>query len=223
MKLKGLETKHIFKRAVLDLVPPEILNRPKQGFGIPINRWINQQLRERVRGTLTEPRTMQRGYVEPRYVNLLLDEHERGRRDHATELWALFMLELWHHVHSLKSKCSRNRTQSGRSLSADSSDACRRRRSQCTSFSHRPPKADLGSRTARGGLLIGGITGLKFCIGLGGTVILARLLTPVDYGLIGMVAIVFNFVSMFQYLGLSTATIKWSDLTHQQVSTPFLV
>jgi asparagine synthase (glutamine-hydrolysing) len=96
MKLKGLETKHIFKRAVRDLVPPEILNRSKQGFGIPINRWINEQLRDRVRGTLTEPRTMQRGYVQPRYVNLLLDEHERGRRDHATELWALFMLELWH-------------------------------------------------------------------------------------------------------------------------------
>jgi len=49
----------------------------------------------RVRETLTEPRTMQRGYVEPRYVKLLLDEHERGRRNHAMELWALFMLELW--------------------------------------------------------------------------------------------------------------------------------
>ena len=96
MKMKGLETKHIFKRAVRDLVPAEILNRPKQGFGIPINRWINEQLRERVRGTLTEPRTMQRGYVEPSYIRLLLDEHELGRRDHATELWALFMLELWH-------------------------------------------------------------------------------------------------------------------------------
>jgi len=96
MKMKGLETKHIFKRAVGDLVPTEILDRPKQGFGIPIDQWINQQLRERVRGTLTEPRTMQRGYVEPRYVKLLLDEHERGRRDHATELWTLFMLELWH-------------------------------------------------------------------------------------------------------------------------------
>jgi len=96
MKLKGLETKHIFKRAVRDLVPAEILNRPKQGFGIPINRWINQQLRDRVRGTLTEARTMQRGYVEPGYVNLLIEEHENGRRDHATELWALFMLELWH-------------------------------------------------------------------------------------------------------------------------------
>jgi asparagine synthase (glutamine-hydrolysing) len=96
MKMKGLETKHIFKRAVRDLVPAEILDRPKQGFGIPIDQWINEQLRDRVRGTLTEPRTMQRGYVEPRYVNLLLDENRRGRRDHAGELWALFMLELWH-------------------------------------------------------------------------------------------------------------------------------
>ena len=96
MKLKGLETKHIFKRAVRDFVPAEILDRPKQGFGVPIDQWINQQLRGRVRETLTEPRAIQRGYVEPHYVNLLLDEHERGRRNHSHELWSLFMLELWH-------------------------------------------------------------------------------------------------------------------------------
>ncbi|HTD88789.1 MAG TPA: asparagine synthase (glutamine-hydrolyzing), partial [Candidatus Binatia bacterium] len=98
MKLKGLTTKYIFKQAVKDLVPSEILNRPKQGFGVPIDQWINQQLRARVRETLTEPRTIQRGYIEPRYVNVLLNEHERGRRDHATELWALFMLELWNRL-----------------------------------------------------------------------------------------------------------------------------
>jgi asparagine synthase (glutamine-hydrolysing) len=96
MKLNGLETKHIFKRAVQDFVPAEILDRPKQGFGVPIDQWINQQLRGRVRETLTEPRAIQRGYVEPHYVNLLLNEHERGRRNHSHELWALFMLELWH-------------------------------------------------------------------------------------------------------------------------------
>ena len=82
-------------------------------------------------------------------------------------------------------------------------------------------KADLAGRTARGGLVTAAAQGLKFCIGLGGTVILARLLTPVDYGLIGMVAIIFSFVSMFQYLGLSTATVKWSDLNHQQVTALF--
>ncbi len=96
MKMKGLATKHIFKRAMRDLVPSEILHRPKQGFGIPIDRWINEQLRDRVSGTLSEPLTMQRGYTEPRYVKVLLDEHRKGRRDHATELWTLFMLELWH-------------------------------------------------------------------------------------------------------------------------------
>jgi asparagine synthase (glutamine-hydrolysing) len=96
MKMSGLETKHIFKRAVRELVPAEIIDRPKRGFGVPIQEWINDQLRDRIRETLTEPRTRQRGYVEPRYVNLLLDEHARGRRDHSAQLWSLFMLELWH-------------------------------------------------------------------------------------------------------------------------------
>jgi asparagine synthase (glutamine-hydrolysing) len=96
MKMAGLETKHLFKRAVADLVPAEVLNRPKQGFGVPIQQWINQQLRERIRDTLNDPRTLQRGYVTRSHVEKLLDEHERGRRDHAMALWALLMLELWH-------------------------------------------------------------------------------------------------------------------------------
>src|SRR5882762_3922474 len=96
MKMAGVETKHLFKRAIAGLVPPEILNRPKQGFGVPIEQWINQQLRERVHETLTESRTTARGYIEKDYINVLLDEHERGRRDHARELWSLFVLELWH-------------------------------------------------------------------------------------------------------------------------------
>jgi asparagine synthase (glutamine-hydrolysing) len=98
LKLNGLETKHVFKQAIRDFVPAEILNRPKQGFGVPVDEWINQQLRERIHDTLTEQRTRERGYIAPAYVQLLLDEHERGRRDHSTQLWTLFMLELWHRV-----------------------------------------------------------------------------------------------------------------------------
>ncbi|HET6863053.1 MAG TPA: asparagine synthase (glutamine-hydrolyzing), partial [Pyrinomonadaceae bacterium] len=96
LKLKGLETKYIFKRAIEDFVPAEILHRPKQGFGVPVQEWINEQLREKIHDTLTEKRTIERGYINRQYVNLLLDEHERGRRDHSTQLWTLFMLELWH-------------------------------------------------------------------------------------------------------------------------------
>jgi asparagine synthase (glutamine-hydrolysing) len=96
LKLKGLEAKYIFKRAMQGLVPDSILNRPKQGFGVPINTWINVQLRDRIRETLREKRTLERGYFEPGYIELLLDEHDRGRRDHSHALWMLWMLELWH-------------------------------------------------------------------------------------------------------------------------------
>jgi asparagine synthase (glutamine-hydrolysing) len=96
LKLRGRETKHVFKRALEGLVPDEILHRRKQGFGVPIDQWINRQLRSRTRETLTEPRARQRGFVEPRHVSTLLSEHERGRRDHSLQLWSLFVLELWH-------------------------------------------------------------------------------------------------------------------------------
>ncbi|MGH9905980.1 MAG: asparagine synthase (glutamine-hydrolyzing), partial [Pyrinomonadaceae bacterium] len=96
LKLAGQEPKYLLKMAVRDLVPAKILHRPKQGFGVPIQEWINQQLRSRIRDTLSDARTRQRGYVDSRYVDKLLDEHERGRRDHSMGLWALVMLELWH-------------------------------------------------------------------------------------------------------------------------------
>jgi asparagine synthase (glutamine-hydrolysing) len=96
LKMSGLETKYIFKKAVNDIVPQEILTRSKQGFGMPIHQWINEQLRERIRDTLHGLRARQRGYVNPHYLKVLLDEHERGRRDHSYALWSLFMLELWH-------------------------------------------------------------------------------------------------------------------------------
>jgi len=96
LKLANMETKYLLKRAVQDLVPAEILNRPKQGFGVPVQDWINQQLRSRLRDTLSEPRTRQRGFIDYGYVDVLLDEHERGRRDHSMGLWSLLMLELWH-------------------------------------------------------------------------------------------------------------------------------
>lgn len=96
LKLSGSETKHIFKRAVSNLIPEEVINRAKHGFGIPMSTWINQELRGRIRETLNDPVTRQRGYFENGYISMLLDEHERGRRDHSRALWALLMLELWH-------------------------------------------------------------------------------------------------------------------------------
>jgi asparagine synthase (glutamine-hydrolysing) len=96
LKLAGTDTKQLLKRVAKDLIPAEILDRPKQGFGIPLEEWINRQLRDQIRDTLREPRTRQRGYVNSNYVDLILDEHHKGRRDHSFPLWALLILELWH-------------------------------------------------------------------------------------------------------------------------------
>jgi asparagine synthase (glutamine-hydrolysing) len=95
LKLRGDAPKYLLKQAVRDLVPGEILDRPKMGFGVPVQEWINRQLRARIHETLTERRTVERGIVRPEYIKVLLAEHERGRRDHSAPLWSLLMLELW--------------------------------------------------------------------------------------------------------------------------------
>ena len=109
LKVRGLEAKRIFKRAVRGLVPDQILDRPKQGFGLPIQKWINQELREYIRDVLFDARTRSRGYFNQTYVELLYAEHDRGRRDNATHLWTLFMLELWHRTFFDAPAPSRNR------------------------------------------------------------------------------------------------------------------
>jgi asparagine synthase (glutamine-hydrolysing) len=96
LKMKGLETKYILKKAMEGIVPQEILYREKQGFGVPIGDWINSQLRERIHADLSDRRTLERGYFEKSYIQILLDEHSKNRRDHSHTLWLLWMLELWH-------------------------------------------------------------------------------------------------------------------------------
>ena len=81
----------------------------------------------------------------------------------------------------------------------------------------------LGGRTARGGVVTMASHGMKFAVSIGATAILARLLSPQDYGLIGMVAVATNFIVMFKDLGLATATVQKSEITSEQISTLFWV
>lgn len=96
LKLRGQTTKHILKQAMAELIPNEIINRPKMGFGVPLRKWLNNELREMLHDTLTDQRARERGLLNPRAVQALLDEHGRGRRDNSLHLWGLLNLELWH-------------------------------------------------------------------------------------------------------------------------------
>jgi len=95
MKVRGTRTKHILKRALADRVPAEILGRRKTGFPVPYGRWLRHELNVQVRDLLAERRTRERGYFEPREVDLLLDRFGRGE-DLSAEVFSLATLELWH-------------------------------------------------------------------------------------------------------------------------------
>ena len=96
MKLRGRVKKYIFKRAVRGLLPRQIIDRPKMGFGVPLDHWFRYDLREMARDLLLSPRAAGRGYFRKEVVHRLLDEHIRGVRHWHYQLWNLLMLELWH-------------------------------------------------------------------------------------------------------------------------------
>jgi asparagine synthase (glutamine-hydrolysing) len=95
-KLRGTTTKYIFKRAFGHLLPEQILSRPKMGFALPLQHWFSNDLKDFLRDVLFDSRSMQRGYFRPAFVDRLVEEHARGRRDHSYLLWSLMALELWH-------------------------------------------------------------------------------------------------------------------------------
>src|SRR5207302_2526986 len=87
--------KAIFKKAVADLLPPEILSRPKRGFAVPIVKWFRGPLKEPMQSVLGDKRFVERGWLDHDTVRALTAEHLDGRRDHSLPLWSLMTLELW--------------------------------------------------------------------------------------------------------------------------------
>mgnify|MGYP005850845135 FL=1 len=98
LKLCRGVTKAILKQLAAGLLPPEIVNRPKHGFGVPIGRWFREDLRQYARDVLLNPQTLSRGYFHESAVRALLDEHESGQRNHGARLWMLLTFEWWHRL-----------------------------------------------------------------------------------------------------------------------------
>ena len=95
LKIRGGTLKYILKLAFRDLVPPELLGRRKHGFGVPVDRWFRNELRENAQQMLLQPDSRTRRYLDQDAVRRLLDEHLRGTASHGHRLWTLINLELW--------------------------------------------------------------------------------------------------------------------------------
>lgn len=93
-KIKGFETKHILKDVARSLVPPELIDRPKMGFGIPRAEWLRTGMKDLVIDTLTDTTATQRGWFNPKQVSKVIDSHMTGE-DKDNLIWPILMLELW--------------------------------------------------------------------------------------------------------------------------------
>ena len=94
MKFKSGRTKHIFVRALRGLVPDQVLDRPKQGFAVPIGSWLRRHLAPLVQETLLSESCRRRGIFNASAIEAVIRQHQHGRQfDY--HLWTLLSVELW--------------------------------------------------------------------------------------------------------------------------------
>jgi asparagine synthase (glutamine-hydrolysing) len=94
-KVHGGGTKHLLRKILYRHVPRELIDRPKMGFGIPVNRWLRNELRPLLAEYLNEERVRREGFLRPEGVQRVVREHLSGRRDHQYRLWTLLVFAMW--------------------------------------------------------------------------------------------------------------------------------
>jgi asparagine synthase (glutamine-hydrolysing) len=95
LKTRGLRLKGLLKAAYADVLPPAVLSHRKQGFMIPLARWLRGDLHPLLEDLLGAERVRARGLFRVEAVEAMKQEHLGGRRSHADRLWTLMMAELW--------------------------------------------------------------------------------------------------------------------------------
>jgi asparagine synthase (glutamine-hydrolysing) len=97
-KISGITLKAIFKKALRNVLPEQILSRRKMGFGVPLDHWFRGQLSDYLHDILLSSRALGRGYFKPGAVEHVIDAHIGGVANHQYQLWTLLMFELWHRI-----------------------------------------------------------------------------------------------------------------------------
>jgi asparagine synthase (glutamine-hydrolysing) len=96
LKVGGGRGKHIVRRLLHSLVPPELVERPKAGFGVPAGEWIKGPLRPWAEDLLDPAAMRADGWFDPEIVQRRWREHLSGRRSSTPALWAILMFQAWH-------------------------------------------------------------------------------------------------------------------------------
>jgi asparagine synthase (glutamine-hydrolysing) len=96
LKMRGTRGKVILKSALAGVLPADILERPKMGFGVPLAQWFRAELRHLPSELLLGRDSRVHRYIRPAAIERMIVEHHEGSADHSLRLWVLLQLEHWH-------------------------------------------------------------------------------------------------------------------------------
>ena len=95
LKMKGLTRKYILKKSLEKKIPRSILYRKKKGFGIPLTRWLKNELKPTLLEVFNPSRINRDSLFNSKTISTMLDDHFSGRRDNRKQIWTLLMFEMW--------------------------------------------------------------------------------------------------------------------------------
>jgi asparagine synthase (glutamine-hydrolysing) len=90
------QSKWLLRQVLYRYVPRELIERPKAGFGVPIDSWLRGPLKAWAAELLAPETIRAQGFFNPEYVQRLWDAHQSGRRNWAYQLWNILMFQAWY-------------------------------------------------------------------------------------------------------------------------------
>jgi asparagine synthase (glutamine-hydrolysing) len=95
MKVRGGKGKRVLRRVLDRYVPGPLVDRPKMGFGMPLEAWLRGRLRDWAESLLDEPAMRAQGLLDPKPIREKWEEHVAGKGEWKYHLWAVLMLQAW--------------------------------------------------------------------------------------------------------------------------------
>jgi asparagine synthase (glutamine-hydrolysing) len=112
VRMRNGTQKYLLKRIAAEMLPAAVLNRPKQGFSIPLTQWFRNDMTSYAHDILSSQQAQQRGLFQPAFLQKLLQTDGSARlANHSQALWTLLCLELWFQVYMDKPPLLKNETQ----------------------------------------------------------------------------------------------------------------
>ena len=95
MKVRGMTTKYVLRKAMEGVLPPAILSRKKMGFPVPVSAWLRGAYRHLLDDFVLGERALARDWFDGGALRRLVASHVSGESDHGQRLWSLINLEMW--------------------------------------------------------------------------------------------------------------------------------